>query len=432
MASIEDRWHRTVKLPDGTTAKERTDRYGTGLRWLVRWREPAGNERKQSFAKKVDADAHANRVEADKLTGAYIDVRAGKELFSAYATRWLADQTTDALTRENIGGRLRRYVEPYPLWNSPLNQIRAGALQSWLKSLAVVRTSGGSPLASSTRGVVFSHVSAILNAAVDDGLIGKNPARSSSVSAPRPDPRKVTPWPREWVIGMHEQLPERYRPFVTLGAGLGLRQGEMFGLSPDDVDFLRGWVKVQRQVKIVGNKLVFALPKGRKVRQVPLPSVVRDELAAHLAAHSAVTVTLPWEEPDGAPTAVPLVVTTRESRACNRNHFNQEVWKPAQERVGIPSSRENGCHALRHHYASVLLDAGESIKAVSEYLGHSSAAFTLRTYTHLMPESESRTRAAVDAALRPQCAPGAAEGGLTSTDVQNRRNSSDSMPRSAS
>jgi hypothetical protein len=47
----------------------------------------------------------------------------------------------------------------------------------------------------------------------------------------------------------------------------------------------------------------------------------------------------------------------------------------------------------------VLLDAGESIKALSEYLGHSDPGFTLRTYTHLMPASEERTKKAVDRAL---------------------------------
>jgi hypothetical protein len=44
----------------------------------------------------------------------------------------------------------------------------------------------------------------------------------------------------------------------------------------------------------------------------------------------------------------------------------------------------------------VLLDAGESIKALSEYLGHSDPGFTLRTYTHLLPSSETRTRKAID------------------------------------
>lgn len=59
-------------------------------------------------------------------------------------------------------------------------------------------------------------------------------------------------------------------------------------------------------------------------------------------------------------------------------------------------------HALRHFYASVLLDAGESIKALSEYLGHHDPSFTLRTYTHVMPASETRTRAAVDHVFKNQ------------------------------
>ncbi|GGO18529.1 hypothetical protein GCM10011576_33620 [Micromonospora parathelypteridis] len=56
-------------------------------------------------------------------------------------------------------------------------------------------------------------------------------------------------------------------------------------------------------------------------------------------------------------------------------------------------------HVLRHTYASVLLDAGESIKALSTYLGHADPGFTLRTYTHLLPTSEDRTRRAIDAAF---------------------------------
>jgi hypothetical protein len=64
------------------------------------------------------------------------------------------------------------------------------------------------------------------------------------------------------------------------------------------------------------------------------------------------------------------------------------------------SAREHGMHALRHFYASVLLDAGESIRALSTYLGHSDPGFTLRVYTHLMPSSEGRTRKAVDRVFR--------------------------------
>jgi integrase len=53
-------------------------------------------------------------------------------------------------------------------------------------------------------------------------------------------------------------------------------------------------------------------------------------------------------------------------------------------------------HALRHFFASALLDAGESIKAIAEWLGHSDPAFTLRTYTHLMQSSQGRARRAID------------------------------------
>jgi integrase len=56
-------------------------------------------------------------------------------------------------------------------------------------------------------------------------------------------------------------------------------------------------------------------------------------------------------------------------------------------------------HALRHFYASALLDAGESIKALSLCLGHADPGFTLRTYTRLMPASEERTRNAIDRAF---------------------------------
>ncbi|MBE4740625.1 Phage integrase family protein [Streptomyces sp. cf124] len=56
-------------------------------------------------------------------------------------------------------------------------------------------------------------------------------------------------------------------------------------------------------------------------------------------------------------------------------------------------------HALRHYYASVLLDSGENIKALAEYLGHSDPGFTLRTYTHRMPNSQDRARRAIDAAF---------------------------------
>ena len=55
-------------------------------------------------------------------------------------------------------------------------------------------------------------------------------------------------------------------------------------------------------------------------------------------------------------------------------------------------------HHLRHHHAPVLIDGGQSVKVVQERLGHACADETLRTYSHLMPASEQRTRSVVESA----------------------------------
>ena len=247
--------------------------------------------------------------------------------------------------------------------------------------------------------MIFGTVSSIFNAAVDDELVTNNPCRAGSVRTPKKQTRKVVPWPVERVGLVHDALPERYL-VATIAAGLGLRQGEAFGLAVEDVDFLRGTVKVRRQVRLLSTGgQAFRLPKGKRDREIPLPDSVCDEIAAHLAAYPAQAVTLPWETTEGNPVTVALVVTTPEGNALKRNDYNRRVWRPAVKEAAVEQSRDDGCQALRHFFASVLLDAGESIKAVSDYLGQSDPGFTLRTYTHLMPNSTERTKRAVDDAV---------------------------------
>ncbi len=83
-------------------------------------------------------------------------------------------------------------------------------------------------------------------------------------------------------------------------------------------------------------------------------------------------------------------------------HFMDGAWRPACAKAGI--AKDTGPHALRHHYASLLIKHSESVKTVSERLGHTNAAMTLNIYTHLWPDSEERTRAAVDKAYADQSA----------------------------
>ncbi|MFF3875091.1 tyrosine-type recombinase/integrase [Streptomyces sp. NPDC001978] len=76
--------------------------------------------------------------------------------------------------------------------------------------------------------------------------------------------------------------------------------------------------------------------------------------------------------------------------------FMDGAFRPARKRLGLKAS---GLHALRHTYASLLIAAGESVKVVSERLGHANAAMTLNVYSHLFPDSEDRTRKAIDGAF---------------------------------
>lgn len=345
-------------------------------RWRARYRDENGKEHAKHFPRKVDAQSWVDGVTASVVRGDYIDPKAGRTTLGAFAERWLAEQTFDPSTREAVALRWRLHIAP-TLGAHELRAIRPSTVRAWL--------SGLDHLAPSYRRVIFANLSGILSAAVDDGLIVQSPCRARTVRAPKAQQTRVQPWPVEQVQAVIDTLPGRYRALAVVAAGCGLRQGECFGLRVSDVDFLRRVLRVEQQVKIVGNRLVVARPKGGKVRTVPLPGVVSVELAEHLRLYPAGA--------DG------LIFTSREHLPLNRNYINTHVWKPALRRAGVEPTRDNGMHALRHFFASVLIDAGESPKAVAEYLGHADPGFTLRVYSHLFPASEDRARRAVDAAL---------------------------------
>jgi integrase len=82
--------------------------------------------------------------------------------------------------------------------------------------------------------------------------------------------RRVVPWEPERVFAVRAAMVERFRPMLDVGAGCGLRQGEILGLSVDDIDFDSGTLHVVQQLKLSLSKAVFAPPKGGKLRDVPL------------------------------------------------------------------------------------------------------------------------------------------------------------------
>lgn len=391
MAHVQDRWFATG--PDGERGP--TERHGQGRRWLAAYTDSEGRRRTKGFDRRVDAERFVAQVVADVVRGQYVDPERGRRSFGSFAKEWLAAQTFNPSTREQLDIRLRNHI--LPTWeNIELRQIRPLGIQRWLLEL-------NGYLAPNTVKVVFTNFSTILSAAVADDLIARNPAASRTVTKPPQVRRRVVPWTVEQVRAVIDAHPERYRALVAVGAGAGLRQGELLGLAVEDIDFDEGIIRVGRQVKIVASRLLFAPPKYRRPEDVPRIVPMSESLAAMLADHvrrfPPEPVVLPWLDPTSSRvSSANLIFTSRERKAINKNYLNAQVWKPALRSVGMPTARPdgNGMHALRHFCASNWLEHGVSIKAVADYLGHRDEAFTLRTYTHFMPSADDKARRAVD------------------------------------
>ena len=136
-------------------------------------------------------------------------------------------------------------------------------------------------------------------------------------------------------------------------------------------------------VTLSGKAPYLAPPKTTSsVRTIPLPDFVLREPARHLERFELGEQGLLFTMASGAP--VP------------RNRF-AEIWRAAATTAGLPVSAT--FHDCRHYYASLLIRQGESVKVVQARLGHASASETLDTYSHLWPDSEDRTRRAIDAVL---------------------------------
>lgn len=183
---------------------------------------------------------------------------------------------------------------------------------------------------------------------------------------------------------MVDAVPDRYRALIVFAAGMGLRQGECFGLTVDRVDFLRRHVRDDRQlINARAGVPEFGPPKSKaSFRTVPMPEVVGNALSAHLARYRS--------GPAG------LMFTNTFGNPLRRSAFN-ETWHRARIAGALPEWAT--FHDLRHFYASLLISRGCSVKVIQKRLGHQSAVETLDTYGHLWPDSDDETRNAVDLVL---------------------------------
>ena len=133
--------------------------------------------------------------------------------------------------------------------------------------------------------LVYRWVATIFKAAVGDRLIAASPC--IGITLPKRNDAEVVPLSVSEVEAMVAAVPDRYRALIVFAAGMGLRQGECFGLSVDRVDFLRRQVRVDRQLVDARRGVPeFGPPKSKAgFRTVPMPEVVSSALAAHLARY---------------------------------------------------------------------------------------------------------------------------------------------------
>lgn len=364
-------------------------------KWRVRY-TARGKSYSKAFGSHAEAVAFRDQQRQAAREGNHVAPNAGNVTLRDYAKAWIADHGASQSTIDAHETRLRVHVFG-AFGDHRLSDITADDVRRWHKRDL-------SSLAPNTRKAVVTSFSAVMAAAVNGRLIPSNPVGPDVIKRKRTPAKKFVPLEAEQVIAIREALPDRYKILATLGAGLGLRQGEVFGLSPNDFDHDKGLVTVQRQVKVLGggSRLVFDFPKGGEdhpIRQVPLPDSVARAVQDYLAEFPAKAVSLPWAAATAKPLTVALIATSREGKPLNKNYVNGAIWKAALREAEVSDTRENGMHALRHFYASTLLDSGENIRAVAEYLGHSDPGFTLRTYAHVMQRSHLRSQRAIDSAF---------------------------------
>jgi integrase len=217
-------------------------------KYRAMWRVD-GAQRSKTFEHRRDAVAHLAQVTTDLARGTYLDPRAGRITFGDFAETWRVIQQHRPTTAAQVEGHLRRHVYPI-LGARALRDLKPSTIQAWAKGLT---------LSPSTAKVVATYVSMILKAAVRDGLIPTNPAEGIKLA--KVEVHQVVIPSTEDVLAISEAMPDRYQAMVTLAAGTGLRQGEVFGLTLDRVDFLRRSVRVDRQLQTVSGPPALCPPK---------------------------------------------------------------------------------------------------------------------------------------------------------------------------
>jgi len=351
-------------------------------KWVVDYRDAAGVRRWLTCQTKREAEsALADAVrEARQPTRPIIDPNL---TIGQYAERWVA------LIRQTIKPRtLKSYQDTVRLHLLPtLAAVQVRKLhKGQVKALLAAKLQAG--LSRNSVRIIHATLRAMLNAAVDDGVILANPADKLARKLKLTQPAKahqeeVKALSREQLAGFLATAAEvepRCAPLFFTMARTGLRLGEALALQWEDVDTAAREIRVARAFS--GGEL--GTPKsghGRTVDMSRQLAGVFDELWALWAAEK---LRRGWKD-------MPPWVFRSTAGTPLDLHNVEKAFKRVLKKASLPLHFSP--HSLRHTYASLLLQQGESPVYVQRQLGHASIQLTVDTYGKWLPMGN---KAAVD------------------------------------
>ncbi|HEY6928396.1 MAG TPA: tyrosine recombinase XerC [Thermoanaerobaculia bacterium] len=242
---------------------------------------------------------------------------------------------------------------------TPIAKIDTLAIRSHLASLH------RAALANRSLARHLSTLRSFFRWACREGHLIQNPAKGL------PLPRTARTLPRALTLTDTEQLldvpdeghfPQRERALFELLYATGLRVSEASGLDCEDVDL------ASRLVRVTG--------KGRRERIVPFGESAADALVEYLDARTKLLRSAASSRSDSE--TQPLFINARGGRLTTRSMAR--LLKRRLRAAGLPTGISP--HALRHTFATHLLQAGADLRAIQELLGHASLS-TTQKYTHL-------------------------------------------------
>ncbi|ATW48342.1 tyrosine-type recombinase/integrase [Streptomyces peucetius] len=345
-------------------------------RFQARYQGPDGLMRSapETFPSQTDADRWLVRKEAEILDGRWKNPD-DKVLFGAYADAWFKERDYAATTRERNGSALRLHILP-TFATVVLGEITTPQIRRWRAGL--LESGVGEP----TVAKAYQILRAIMNTAVDDEVIQRNPCRIKGAGAAKTAERPFLDVAE--VFQLADAVPSRFRVFILLAAFTGLRFGELAALQRHDVDLERRTVAVRRALaETRTDGIVLKTPKSAAgVRTVAFPASLTTDLAAHLAAYAE-------------PGRTGLVFTGARGGQLRRNNFRR-LWLRALEMTGLGDVH---FHDLRHTGNTLAATGGATTRELMQRMGHSSVRAAL-IYQHLVNGRDHAIAAHVDEQIR--------------------------------